>query len=368
MPRRSKVAVIIPDYLPISQTFNYLELIRLTKVLPILCTVRTSNLDRFPFEQTYLYKNIDDLKKVLHKQKADLIHARFGTTGLGILGVKKELDLPMLTSFHGYDLPSNRRLIGYKNNHIQRLFEEGDAFTATSQNMKEILIKYGCPENKIFVHHSGIDIQRFTFKKRIMPWNKFITLLSVGRLVEKKGMRYLIDAFRKAHERYPFLRLRIVGDGHLRNMIGKQVRKLNLEDKVRFLGALPHQEVAKEMNKADLFALASITDSTGNQEGIPNVLKEAMASGLPVVSTWHAGIPELVEDGKSGFLVPERDSNALAQRILDLIHLSNQWGEMGKRGRKIVMDSFNVETQIEELERIYFNILQEKTTSRLRQN
>lgn len=352
-----KVAVVRSWFLPVSETFIYSELVNLKNVAPIVCAKKLMNRERFPFKPVYPFRKLKDLEKIFRNNKVDLIHARFGITGAEILDIKKKLGLPMLTSFHGFDLPTNRKNRGKYNGQLRRLFEEGDAFTATSNNMKKILVECGCPKKKIFVHHSGIDVQKFAFEKRTMPADGQIRLLSVGRLVEKKGMRYLIAAFNRVQKQYPNVRLRIAGEGPLRNQLLEQVRRLDLSDKVKFLGEISHDQVVKEMKQAHLFALASTTTSNGNQEGIPNVLKEAMACGLPVVSTFHAGIPELVRDGKSGFLVPERDTDLLAQRILELIRHPEKWGKMGRKGCKTVTRKFNLQNQVPELEDIYSRVL-----------
>ncbi|MNV85131.1 GDP-mannose-dependent alpha-(1-6)-phosphatidylinositol monomannoside mannosyltransferase [compost metagenome] len=130
-----------------------------------------------------------------------------------------------------------------------------------------------------------------------------------------------------------------------------------MEKVIKFLGEVSHDDVVEEMKKVHLFVLASTTSKKGDQEGIPNVLKEAMATGLPVVSTKHAGIPELVRNGKSGVLVRERDATAMADELLHLIKNPHKWGKMGKAGRKIVKKSFHTPKQIGELENLYATIL-----------
>ncbi|RFU61296.1 glycosyltransferase [Peribacillus glennii] len=353
----SRVAVVRGWYLPISETFIYSELVNVKSVSPIVCCKKIMNLEHFPFEPIHQYKDNDELMHILRTQKISLIHARFGVTGADLLEVKKVLGIPMLTSFHGFDLPTNLKSMQRYGNRLEPLFEHGDAFTVTSVNMKNILVKYGCSPEKIFVHHSGINVGKFSYKKRSVPENGIITVLSVGRLIEKKGMEYLIEAVHQVHQEYPGIRLRIAGDGKLRRTLEKQVERLLLGEVVEFLGEVTHQAVAEEMEKAQLFALASTTDNVGNQEGIPNVLKEAMACGLPVLSTNHAGIPELVVDGKSGLLVPERDSAALAERLLHFIQHPEDWERFGTHGRETVEQFFNIERQIENLEAIYSSLL-----------
>jgi glycosyltransferase involved in cell wall biosynthesis len=352
-----KVAVVRNWFLPISETFIYSELVNLNAFTPIVCCKKRMNQNQFPFDPIFKYRSQEELCEILRKENVDLIHARFGTTGAELLSVKQELGIPMLTSFHGFDLPTNVRSMEKYDGRLEPLFKEGDLFTVTSNNMKKILVESGCPKNKIFVHHSGIDIGKFSFKSHEIPEDGMITILSVGRLVKKKGMKYLIKAFSQVYDQYPHVRLRIAGDGPLRNELGDQVKQLKLNKAVTFLGALSYEDIIREMQQAHLFALASTTTKDGNQEGIPNVIKEALASGLPVVSTKHAGIPELVRNGRSGILVPERDTAAMTQSLLWFIKNPDQWNKMAKNGRKTVKRLFNAKNQVNELEHIYLSVI-----------
>lgn len=352
-----KVAVVRNWFLPISETFIYSELVNLNTFTPIVCCKKEMNQKQFPFDPIFKYRSKEELCEILRKEHVDLIHARFGLTGADLLSVKQELGIPMLTSFHGFDLPTNVKSMKKYNGRLDLLFQEGDAFTVTSNNMKKILVAYGCPKNKIFVHHSGIDVGKFPYRSSVIPENRVITILSVGRLVQKKGMNFLIDAFSQVYDQCPNVRLRIAGDGNLRHELENQVKQLKLDKCVTFLGALSYEDIIREMQQAQVFALASTTTKDGNQEGIPNVLKEALASGLPVVSTLHSGIPELIRNGESGILVPERDTAALAQSLLQLIKTPDQWDRMAKKGRRTVKKLFNTQKQIHELEHIYNTVI-----------
>ncbi|GAF72499.1 unnamed protein product, partial [marine sediment metagenome] len=134
---------------------------------------------------------------------------------------------------------------------------------------------------------------------------------------------------------------------------------LNLSDtdSVQFLGMLPHEEVQREMEASDIFLSPNVTASDGNREGIPNTIKEAMATGLPVVSAYHAGIPELVIDKKTGFLVPEKDVDGLVDRLDYLIAHPELWEKLGSQGREVVEEKFNLFKQISRLEEIYAKLL-----------
>ncbi|WP_134699026.1 glycosyltransferase [Ammoniphilus sp. YIM 78166] len=348
-----KVAVVRSIFLPLSETFIYNELVNLRKTKAFVCTRHRKNTRDFPYRKVYRYRSKRHLETILRSEKANLIHARFGTAGVDVMNVKRRLKTPMLTSFHGSDLPSNKRRSKSYRRKLKKLFRFGEAFTVPSKNLRKTLVKYGCSKKKIHVQYSGIDVREFSYKKRSIHRGERIVILSVGRLVEKKGMKYLIRAFSRVEKEFPHVELRIAGDGPLRKRLVKMAEKKGLRHKVHFLGALTHEEVRDEMRRAHLFVLASIKAKNGNQEGIPNVLKEAMACGLPVVSTWHSGIPELVEHKKTGYLVEERDKKALAQAILKLIRNPEQWEKMGEKGRKKVVRKFNISKQAKKLEKLY---------------
>jgi glycosyltransferase involved in cell wall biosynthesis len=234
------------------------------------------------------------------------------------------------------------------------LFLEADVLTVPDQSMKDLLVKCHCPENKIIVHHSGIDLNKFKFRFRTPPGpGEPLVMLCVGRLVEKKGIQYLIRAFSQVIHHFPDIRLRIIGDGPLKAVLAQLIRRLGLTHAVTLTGAKTHDDVAKEMDRAHLFCLPSITDRHGNREGIPNVLKEAMACGLPVISTYHGGIPELVEDGVNGYLVPEKDEEHLTAALIKAIETPETWAKLAESARNTVERSFDVKKQIDELEVIY---------------
>lgn len=363
--QRKKVAVIklIGEYLPLTETFIYSELVNITNYEMFFYARAITNEAEFPFNNIRIFNDMEELKSLLICDGIDIIHARFGPSGIGMIKLKKELGVPLLTSFHGFDVPSAQRPIYTKQ--LLELFQVGDMFTTTSNYMRDILIKFGCNEDKVLVQNSGIDLRKFSLNNKTMSScnrSSNITILTIGRLIKKKGMEYLIEAINRAQEYHPEIELRIVGDGDLRRELTELVNKLNIHGKVKFLGSLTHDRVVDELKHADIFALTSVEDNNGNQEGIPNVLKEAMACGLPIISTWHAGIPELVKDGECGFLVPEKDSNAIVDVIVKLLRLRETWSDMGKKGREIVKQSFNVDKQILKLERVYEFCIHNKET------
>lgn len=223
-------------------------------------------------------------------------------------------DLLVLVSFHGYDGSATFKIKGvdvYKD-----LFARASNITTPSEFMKRTLVQHGCPPDKIIVHHYGKDTTVFT--PTTLQENRQIRLLSVARFVEKKGLEYSLKAFAKAQDGLN-AQYRIIGYGPLEAELKNLVHSLGVEDKVFFLGQLTNDAVRQEMSAADVFILTSVTAANGDQEGVPVSLIEAHALGLPVVSSLHAGIPELVAHGETGFLAEERNVEEIAGYLRALI-------------------------------------------------
>jgi len=181
-------------------------------------------------------------------------------------------------------------------------------------------------------------------------------VLSIGRFVEKKGLKYAIEAVENVHKTGRNLHYSIVGDGVLRGALEKKIADSQIQHLVDLIGWQDHDSITRILSGAHILIAPSVTADDGDQEGIPNVLKEAMATGLPVLGTLHSGIPELVENGVSGYLVPEREVAALTGRLIDLCDHPEKWAEMGTRGREKVEADFNTDKINDELEQIYMRL------------
>ena len=261
----------------------------------------------------------------------------------------------LCTVFHGYDLTGYLQTEG--DHAYDKLFQQGELFLPISDRWKQKLIDLGCPPEKIQVHHMGIDCEKFTFVPRQMPTNGVIQLVTVCRLVEKKGVEYGIRAVAQLRDRYPKVQYTIIGDGPLTAALKMLVAELKISDIVHLVGWKQRDEVIEILNQSQIFLAPSVTACNGDQEGIPVALMEAMAMGMPVISTFHSGIPELVEDGISGYLVPERDVDGLTDRISTLIEHPEQWIDMGKAGRQFVESYFDVEKLNDQLVDVYQHLL-----------
>lgn len=352
---KRRIAFVRQWYLPPSETFIYEELKNIKRHKPIVFGRRMMNLNLFPYPRIQkLPRKEEKIIELMKKNNIELIHARFGSAGMKLVEVKKALDIPMITSFHGHDVPARQN-----EKYLQKLrplFQFGELFTVPCLYMKKLLVDADCPESKVHVMYSGIDMGKFAFRERDKK-TKGIRVVAVGRLHKKKGFDYLIRAFQGVKEKHPSSELVIVGWGDERDALEALIEQSGLKGSVQLKGIQKHDAVAKELQKADIFCLPSITTEDGNHEGIPNAIKEAMATGLPVVSTSHAGIPELVADGEEGFLVPERSVARLAEKIGLLIEEPKLRRTMGAKGHEKVKTEFNSANQVKKLESLYESLL-----------
>ncbi len=310
--------------------------------------------------------------KQIKELKPALIHAHFGLDGVLALPLAKQLNIPLIVTFHGYYATANLGEIVNKNglkygqDYLSRrgqffrelylrkraqLFDEADCFIAVSEFIKNKLMAQGCPEAKIKVHYIGIDVEKFTPDANMECQN---IVLFVGRLVEKKGCEYLIKAIAQVQKTNPELELVIIGDGILRQKLEKLAA--NSLNKYRFLGVQPPEAVKTWLNQAKMLVAPSITTDQGETEGLPIVILEAMAMGLPVISTIHAGIPEAVKHEETGFLIPEKDTETMAKYIIQLYQDSKLRKELGIAGQNRIKRDFNLKMNTIKLENIYHQI------------
>ncbi|MGR9887838.1 colanic acid biosynthesis glycosyltransferase WcaL [Escherichia coli] len=273
---------------------------------------------------------------------ADVFIAHFGPAGV-IAAKLRELGIirgKIATIFHGIDI-SSREVLNHYTPEYQQLFRRGDLMLPISDLWAGRLQKMGCPREKIAVSRMGVDMTRFSPRPVKAPATP-LEIISVARLTEKKGLHVAIEACRQLKEQGVAFRYRILGIGPWERRLRTLIEQYQLEDVVEMPGFKPSHEVKAMLDDADVFLLPSVTGADGDMEGIPVALMEAMAVGIPVVSTLHSGIPELVEADKSGWLVPENDARALAQRLAAFSQLdTDELAPVVKRAREKVEHDFN---------------------------
>lgn len=369
------VAHLLWAYLPRTQTFVYELLTHFTRVRSAVVTEVFENLDLFPFDglwkvpsRSLALRGMDRVASTVGNRLpfrerryidtvtssgAEVMHGHFGWSAPMTLPLKRALGLPLVTTFYGYDmsvLPNQRKWQAT----YESLFEQGDAFLVEGHHMKARLQDLGCPEDKIIVQHIGVDLDKVSARPLESEQPSTITTLVCGSFLEKKGIKYAIEAFAKASNERPGMRMLIVGDGPERAEYEALIDRIGVGESVELLGYRTHEEYLKLAESAHIFMAPSVTASTGETEGgAPTVLLEMQAAGVPVISTYHADIPEVVIDGRSGFLVPERDSDGLAQRMIELADDPELRHKMGENGRLHVREAHDVARQAGRLEEIY---------------
>lgn len=286
------------------------------------------------------------VKKYLQDNKIDVVLANYGMPASHIMPICKELNIPLLVIFHGHDATDIKLLKEYRNKY-KKLFEYASYILPVSQDMKKGLITIGANPQKIKVIPCGVDSSKF--KPGITNEEKK-NFLSVGRFTEKKGPLHTIKAFHKVLKKFPETKLVMVGGkSDLFEKCENLVNELNINNSVIFTGVLNSEEVANLMKTSMAFVQHSITAPNGDMEGTPVGILEASASGLPVVSTLHGGIKEAVIHGKTGFLVEEKEDNAMADYMIKLLENPEKATEMGVNGRNHIIENYLQENQIKKI-------------------
>jgi colanic acid/amylovoran biosynthesis glycosyltransferase len=286
------------------------------------------------------------LRAVIRERRIELVHAHFGDHAAYYAPAIPRA-VPMVVSFYGYDATSfPRKGRGYGARVLRRLFRRGVLVLALSEDMRRDLIALGADPAQVEVHHLGVSLEQFPFTLR-EPHDE-LRLLFVGRLVEKKGIFDLLEAISDL----PGVRCDVLGTGPL-----EAEARAAAGPGVHFHGAVPPREIPTAMAAADLLVAPSKVASSGDKEGMPTVIREAMASGLPVLATRHAGIPEMVEDGREGLLVAEGDPAALARAIRAAADSPERRAAWAAAAREKVEREFDAVTQAARLEALYARLL-----------
>jgi colanic acid/amylovoran biosynthesis glycosyltransferase len=298
----------------------------------------------------------------LQKLHPVLIHAHFGVCGALALPLMRLLKVPMIVTFYGLDatmtdsyaLQSSLSTRVYLKRR-EALKRETDLFIGVSEFIKQKLIAQGFPEEKVIAHYYGVDIKQFQ-SNTALPRKPIV--LFVGRFSEKKGCEYLIRAMAEVQKVMDEVELVLIGDGELRTELEELAAKLL--HRYQFLGFQTQSVVQDWMNQAMLLVVPSITASNGDSEGLPTVVVEAQAMGLPVVASNHAGIPQAVIHGETGFLTNERDIEGLAENCLWLLKDPELWHRFSLKGKEHVENNFDLAMQTRTLESIYEMVLHQK--------
>lgn len=296
------------------------------------------------------------LYNIKQRNNYDIIHAQFGPHGVESLLLKKLnlLSGRIVTSFRGYDITCaiKDNIQGYK-----KLFLEEGLLLPVCDHFKNILLENGCSEEKIRVHYSGVDINKFSPPKNKRSENKSLKIISTARLEEKKGLVYSIKAVTDLVKDGINVKYTIIGEGSIKKELMTLVESNNMHDHIKLVGRKNQDDVLKYLQSSDLLLAPSVEAKDGNQEGIPNAIKEAMLMNVPVISTFHSGIPELITDNQTGFLVPERDFKAIYEKIIYFMNNPKIKENIVLNAAKKVKTRFCIEKLNDNLVDIYDELL-----------
>ena len=297
-------------------------------------------------------------------RKFDIVHCQFGTLGAQALrhaGLRTLRFRKLVVHIRGFDITMHVKENGATV--YEALFRRADQVIANCEHFRRRAIDLGCPPAKATVVGSAIDCRRFAMKDDNDATGRPVRVLAIGRLVEKKGFADAISAVAHLLRSGRRIELTIIGDGPLRAALQAQIDAEGASEVIRLLGAQPQSVVVETLRSSDILVAPSVTAASGDEDAPVNSLKEAMAVGLPVVATRHGGIPELVEDGRSGYLVAERDPAALADRLATLMDSPQGWRAMGRAGRAKVVAEFDQSVITDRIIAIYRDLLKPTETS-----
>ena len=296
-------------------------------------------------------------QRYLRDNNIDAVLAEFGTTGTRVMDSCRKAGVPLIVHFHGFDAYRTKILQEYGAKYLP-MFRIAAAVVVVSRHMRQQIISLGAPAEK--VHHvpCGMNERMFHGSE---PAKAAAVFLTTGRFVDKKAPHLMLLAFQKVLRQVPEAKLIMVGAGHLWDSSIALARSLKIEDSVTFAGVKSHQDVAQLMREARAFVQHSITPVSGDSEGTPVAVMEAGGSGLPVVATRHGGIPDVVEDGVTGFLVEEYEIDAMAERMARLACDPALAARMGQAARDRVLKDFTLERTVKSLDEIIRQAAQKRT-------
>ncbi len=307
-------------------------------------------------EAVFYRGEYDQLCAALGRRHADLLHVYFGHTGVHLLPFLRNWTGPSLVSFHGMDIMLREADPQY-NRSLTELLQTLPMVLARSESLANRLVELGCPREKIRINRTGIPLDDFPFFSRTAPTDGAWHLVQACRLIEKKGIDVTLRTFAKFLARFPKARLTIAGDGRLLGELQSLAAALGIQNAVVFAGFQAQKDLAALYRAAHIFIHPSQTTPKLDQEGVPNAMLEAMATGLPVVATLHGGIPEAVTDGHDGLLTAERDVEALVGSLFRLAESPAFYARLGAAAADSVHQKFEQSRAVAALEGHYNELL-----------
>lgn len=360
----TRVALFCSNFLPYSQSFVFEELRQHRRYDVEVFTHRRMLADRFPYDRVNVANPLHVVtgrSRLFRRRFASgefsVVHAHFGPAGTAALPYAERFRLPLLVTFHGYDVPLLRSFERFKPVHwpyalrAPRLLRGMTLGLCASTELRELLLDLGVPADRLVVHRLGVDLADFGPSERD---DRGLRVMMIGRFVEKKGFEYGIRAFAGAAARVgDGLELTIVGSGEREAKLRDLVKTLKVADRVAFAGVLTRAEIAAQLGRSDVLLAPSVVGANGNRESGLMVVKEASASQVVPIGTYHGGIPEIIDHESTGFLVPERDVTAMTQHLVTLSRDPELRRRMGAAGRLKMEREYDNRERVAELEDRY---------------
>lgn len=387
-----KLSVIhsFPTWLPLTQTWMYNQVYYLPEEIEnhIVCD-RTKNLDQFNLPNIHSLEDISKLRlywekglkklnlqqysplliEIAKKYQSEIVHSHFGHLACSDINTAKKAKIKQIATFYGYDvncLPKSNPIWIKK---YQKLFANVERVLCEGPHMGGCIVNLGCPPEKVTVHHLGVKINRIDYKPRTWNREEPLRILMAASFIEKKGFPYGLEALGILQHEIP-LEVTIIGDASysppkqrkIQSQLEKEkilatIDKYQLKEKVRLLGYQPYSVFFEEAYKHHIFLSPSITASDGDTEGgAPVSIIEMAATGMPIVSTTHCDIPEVIKHGITGLLAPEQDVAELVNHLRWYINHSTQWAKMLDAGRKHIETEYDARTQGQKLAEIYQDV------------
>ena len=378
---RPVIACYCATFLKPEMLHIYRQITALKRCVPVVIAQKREQAERYPFEhiqivpkpathflRRFWFRQLRDmpwqisdaelsaLLRVLNTIDAQLLHIYFGQIAVHLLPLIRAWKNPSIVSFHGADVTVDMNKPAYRQA-TQRMLEAVKLVLVRSESLRRAVADLGCDPDKIELQRTGIPLEEFPFRERSFPKNDEWRFVQAGRLIEKKGLPVTLRAFAAFLGKYAKATLTIAGEGPMLAELQTLAHELKIAGRVSFTGFISQEQLGETYYRSHIFLHPSQTGHDGNQEGIPNSMLEAMASGLPVFATQHGGIPEAIENGVSGVLVPERDHEALGRALLNAAQDPVFLSRIARGGAEVVRKNFELRAQAQRLEAIYLRTI-----------
>ncbi len=294
---------------------------------------------------------VRQMHQLVERERAAAIHVYLGTEAVRVLPYLREERRPKIVSFHGADLSHSLEAAEF-----QQLLVHTDLFLVRSDSLRAALLDRGCPPERIRLNRTGVPVPAVFVPRTLEAIGpaRPLRILQACRFINKKGLDVTLQAVARLRDRGVAVELHLAGSGPQEPDLRLLVGALNLESQVRFLGFLDNSTLLQRLPQYDLFVHPSRVTATGDQEGIPNALLEAMAWGVPTVSTRHSGIPEVVEHDQNGMLIDHADADLLATAMGDLVAQPARYAAISQAGHATIQARFTIAKCVESLEASYW--------------